>query len=412
MTSNKTLPFFGGGDLESPKKSTNNKNKKKIVFVTNSRADYGKLKPLMKALKDLSPKHPLYNQIAYRIFVCGMHLLEKYGNTYIEILKDGFEHVFLSKPYENEIPMDFALANTITQFSSFIAQEKPDLIIVHGDRIESLACAIVASFNNILCAHIEGGEVSGTLDESIRHSVSKLAHLHYVCNQQAERNLIQMGEKMECIFNIGSSDIDAMLGDLPDFEEVERYYYQIKRFNRNYAILIYHPVVSETIDLPKHVFEVLEGVKASLKNFVVIYPNNDLGSNIILKALEGLKGHDRFIAFPSMRFEYFLTLLKNAQFIIGNSSCGIREAGVYGVPCINCGTRQHNRSDAKHIINVKENKDEIYLAIKKVHQLKSILKKSSHFGQGDSAKRFLASLNLELFDTPTQKSFVIREVKG
>ncbi|WQT02414.1 UDP-N-acetylglucosamine 2-epimerase (hydrolyzing) [Helicobacter pylori] len=398
----------GGGDLESPTKS----NKKKIVFVTNSRADYGKLKPLMKALKDLDSNHPLSNKIAYRIFVCGMHLLEKYGNTYIEILKDGFEHVVLNKPYENEISMDLALANTIMQFSSFIVQEKPDLIIVHGDRLESLACAIVASFNNILCAHVEGGEVSGTLDESIRHSVSKLAHIHYVCNQQAEQNLIQMGEKMECIFNIGSSDIDAMLGDLPSFEEVERYYYQIKRFKKDYAILIYHPVVSEIIELPRHIFEVLEGVRASLKNFVVIYPNNDLGSNIILKALEGLKGDRHFISFPSMRFEYFLTLLKNAAFIIGNSSCGIREAGVYGVPCINCGTRQHNRSDADHIINIKEDKDEIVIAIKKAHRLKSVLKKSSHFGQGDSVKRFLASLTSELFDTPTQKSFVVRKVSG
>ncbi len=366
----------------------------------------------MKALKDLDSKHPLSNQIAYRIFVCGMHLLEKYGNTYIEILKDGFEHVVLNKPYENEISMDLALANTIMQFSSFIVQEKPDLIIVHGDRIESLACTIVASFNNILCAHVEGGEVSGTLDESIRHSVSKLAHIHYVCNQQAEQNLIQMGEKRECIFNIGSSDIDAMLGDLPSFEEVERYYYQIKRFKKDYAILIYHPVVSETIELPRHIFEVLEGVRASLKNFVVIYPNNDLGSNIILKALEGLKGDRHFISFPSMRFEYFLTLLKNAAFIIGNSSCGIREAGVYGVPCINCGTRQHNRSDAEHIINVKEDKEEIATAIKKAHRLKSVLKKSSHFGQGDSVKRFLASLTSELFDTPTQKSFVVRKVSG
>ncbi|WP_104748763.1 UDP-N-acetylglucosamine 2-epimerase [Helicobacter cetorum] len=384
---------------------------KKIVFVTNSRADYGKLKPLMRAIKDLShSKHPLNNQITYRIFVCGMHLLEKYGNTYVEILKDGFEHVFLSKPYENEIAMDLALANTIMQFSSFVAQEKPHLIIVHGDRIESLACAIVASFNNILCAHVEGGEISGTLDESIRHSISKLAHIHYVCNEKAQKNLVQMGEKSEHIFNIGSSDIDVMLGALPSFEETERYYYQIERFKKDYAILIYHSVVSEVENLSKHIFEVLEAIKASKKNFVMIYPNNDLGSNIILKALETLKGHKNFVSFPSMRFEYFLTLLKNAEFIIGNSSCGIREAGVYGVPCINCGTRQNNRSQANHIINVKEDKDEILCAIDKAKDLKSVLEKSSHFGKGDSVKRFLKSLNLELFNTPTQKGFVVRKV--
>ncbi|WP_041594870.1 UDP-N-acetylglucosamine 2-epimerase [Helicobacter cetorum] len=384
---------------------------KKIVFVTNSRADYGKLKPLIKAIRDLKhSKHPLNNQITYRIFVCGMHLLEKYGNTYVEILKDGFENVFLSKPYEDEIAMDLALATTITQFSSFIAQEKPSLIVVHGDRVESLACAIVASFNNILCAHVEGGEVSGTIDESIRHSVSKLAHIHYVCNEDAKSNLIQLGEKKERIFNIGSSDIDVMLGDLPSLEEVLEYYYQIERFKNNYAILIYHPVVSEVLSLPKHIFEVLEAIKMSGKNFITIYPNNDLGSNIILKALETLKGHKNFVSFPSMRFEYFLTLLKNAEFIIGNSSCGIREAGVYGVPCINLGTRQNNRSKASHIINAKEDKNEILLAIDKALNLKNILEKNSHFGKGDSVKQFLASLSLELFDTPTQKSFVVRKV--
>ncbi len=407
MVFNSTL---GGGETCKAKQRGN--HMKKIVFVTNSRADYGKLKPLIKAIKDLkNSKHPLNHQITYRIFVCGMHLLEKYGNTYVEILKDGFENVFLSKPYEDEIAMDLALATTITQFSSFMVQEKPSLIVVHGDRTESLACAIVASFNNILCAHVEGGEVSGTIDESIRHSVSKLAHIHYVCNVDAKLNLIQLGEKKERIFNIGSSDIDVMLGNLPSLEEVLEYYYQIKRFKNNYAILIYHPVVSEVPSLPKHIFEVLEAIKMSGKNFITIYPNNDLGSNIILKALETLSDNkERFVSFPSMRFEYFLTLLKNAEFIIGNSSCGIREAGVYGVPCVNLGTRQNNRSQASHIINARENKDEILCAIDKALKLKNTLKKNSHFGEGNSVKQFLASLNLELFDTPTQKSFVIRKV--
>lgn len=308
--------------------------------------------------------------------------------------------------------MDLALAQTIVQFSHYVRSEQPDLIIIHGDRLESLACSIVGSFNHILSAHVEGGELSGTLDESIRHSISKLAHLHYVCHEGAKDLLLQMGERAENIFVIGSSDIDVMLGKLPHFEEVTQHYYQLQKFGGVYAIFIYHPVTSEILDLPKHIYEVLEGLKLAveqarpaLQNFVVIYPNNDLGSEIILNALQTLKTHPHFVSFPSMKFECFLTLLKHAQFIVGNSSCGIREAGVYGVPCINIGTRQTNRSDAQHIINVEEKSQAIAQAIQKARTLKSHLPRSHDFGKGKSVQRFLQSLTPSLFETPTQKYF-------
>ncbi|MFC3847143.1 UDP-N-acetylglucosamine 2-epimerase, partial [Helicobacter baculiformis] len=317
---------------------------------------------------------------------------------------------------EAHVSMDLDLAQTIIQFSHYVHLEQPDLIVVHGDRLESLACSIVGSFNHILSAHVEGGELSGTLDESIRHSISKLAHLHYVCHEGARDLLLQMGERAENIFVIGSSDIDVMLGKLPSLEEVNQHYYQLQKFKGEYAICIYHPVTSEILDLPKHIYEVLEGLKLAIEqtrptsqNFVMIYPNNDLGSEIILNALQTLKDHAHFVSFPSMKFEYFLTLLKHAQFIVGNSSCGIREAGVYGVPCINIGTRQTNRSYAHHIINVEEEAHAIAAAIQKARNLKPHLVKSYHFGEGRSVQRFLQSLTPSLFDTPTQKYFAPME---
>nr|CCF72445.1 UDP-N-acetylglucosamine 2-epimerase [Helicobacter bizzozeronii] len=387
--------------------------KRHIVFVTNSRADYGKLKPLIQAIDSLEKgtlDHPMAGKISYAIFVCGMHLLEKYGSTYIEIFKDGFSHVFLAKqstPPPPQQSMDLALADTIAKFHDFIDHQRPDLIVFHGDRLETLACAIVGSFNSILSAHIEGGELSGTLDESIRHSVSKLAHLHFVCEERARQILLQMGERAENIFVIGSSDIDVMLGDLPSFSQVQARYSQIQAFKGQYAILIYHPVVSEIIDLPHTIYEILEGCKLATQkgqNFVCIYPNNDLGSEAILNALATLKNDPHFVCFPSMKFEYFLTLLKNAQFIIGNSSAGIREAGVYGVPCLNLGSRQHKRSMASHITQVKEDRHAILEAILEVKN-KPRHKPGYHFGTGQSVAHFLNALSPTLFDTPTQKYF-------
>ncbi|WP_104727846.1 UDP-N-acetylglucosamine 2-epimerase [Helicobacter felis] len=382
--------------------------KKHLVFVTNSRADYGKLKPLIQAIDALEKgklDHPMAGKITYAIFVCGMHLLEKYGSTYIEIFKDGFEHVFLAKATPQE--MDLALADTIKQFHHFVTLQRPDLIIFHGDRLETLACAIVGSFNSILSAHIEGGELSGTLDESIRHSVSKLAHLHFVCEERARQILLQMGERAENIFVIGSSDIDVMLGDLPSFPQVESRYSQIQAFKGEYAIFTYHSVISELIDLPHTIYEILEGCKLASQrgqNFVCIYPNNDLGSETILNALETLKNIPNFVCFPSMKFEYFLTLLKNAQFIIGNSSAGIREAGVYGVPCLNLGSRQYKRAQASHIMQVREDRHAILEAILEVKN-KPRLEPAYHFGTGASVENFLNALTPALFDTPTQKYF-------
>ena len=370
--------------------------RRKILFLTGTRADFGKMKPLMTEVKNAP-------DFEYAIFATGMHVLSRYGSTVIEIQRAGFKNIYSHINQDGSVnsQMDFVLANTIQGLGHYMREFAPDLLVVHGDRIEALAGAIVGALNNILVAHVEGGEVSGTIDDLIRHAVSKLSHLHFVSNEGARKRLIQMGESPDAVFVIGSPDIDIMLSDkLPALTAVKRKY-EIPF--AEYAIFAFHPVTTELHLLRRHTEAVIDAVDASGLNFVVIYPNNDAGSEIILEGLERLRDNPRFRVIPSMRFEYFLTLLKNAIVMVGNSSAGIHEAPVYGVPTVNIGTRQMNRFHYPSILNVAEDKEAILHAF---DNLPTSVMPSLHFGRGESARLFMGHLrNPKLWNTSRQKQF-------
>ncbi|TKB05601.1 UDP-N-acetylglucosamine 2-epimerase [Desulforhopalus sp. IMCC35007] len=370
---------------------------KKILFITGTRADFGKLKPLIRAVEN----HPDFE---YAIFATGMHMLYRYGMTVEEIHKAGFTNIFTFMNQVHGEPMEMVLANTISGLSRYVHESEPDLIVVHGDRVEALAGATVGALRNILVGHIEGGEVSGTIDELIRHSTSKLAHLHFVANQDAEARLIQLGEMRNSIHIIGSPDIDIMLsGQLPDINTVKTYY-EIE-FERH-AILMFHPVTTEIADIPQQVKALINAVLKSSLNYVVIFPNNDSGSKHILDEYKRLEGVNNVKLFPSIRFEYFLSLLKNAQFILGNSSAGIHEAPVFGVPTINIGSRQQNRFSHSSIFNVSCTENEIFEKIETMAQSSQSFPSCKHFGGGKSAQKFISELENDSFwKTSKQKVF-------
>jgi UDP-N-acetylglucosamine 2-epimerase (hydrolysing) len=360
---------------------------KKILFLTGTRADFGKIKSLISILEQ-QPEFEVF------VAVTGMHLQEEYGYTLLEIQRCGYKNVHTFENHTHETTMDLTLAKTIEGLSGYVKTVEPDLILIHGDRVETLAGAIVGSLNNILVAHIEGGEISGTVDELIRHSVSKLSHIHFVSNAEAAKRLKQMGEIKESIFTIGSPDIDVMFSDkLPDLT-VAKKYYQIDF--KSFAIVMFHPVTTENKEMEQYATHFVNALLADNHNYIVVFPNNDLGSKTILKAYERLKGNPRFRVFPSLRFEYFLTLLKNSQFIIGNSSAGIREAPYYGIPIINIGTRQQNRAVHADIINVDYNEKNISEALRTI-DLHQVLQTNADFGQGNSAELFLKCLQKETF---------------
>lgn len=373
---------------------------RRIVFLTGTRADFGKLKALIQvvATSDLFDVH---------IFVTGMHMLSKYGYTCeeVEASQLGNVHKFINQNHHDG--MDAVLAKTIAGFSDYIREIKPDLIIVHGDRVEALAGASVGALNNILVAHVEGGEVSGTVDELMRHAITKMSHIHFVANEEAANRLLQLGEVQSSIFKIGSPDVDIMNSSaLPSLDEV-RSHYDIE-FDQ-YGVLMFHPVTTELENIDKQIKEVVDALIASNENYVVIYPNNDHGSDYILKEYHRLWGLPKFRVFPSMRFEFFLTLLKHASVMVGNSSAGVREAPHFGVPTLNVGSRQNNRAKGRSIINVPACAGKILTALEEAGNLD--LQKEQLFGDGNSAQAFFSVVSDERFwKFGPQKNFVDRKI--
>ena len=221
-----------------------------------------------------------------------------------------------------------------------------------------------------------------------------MSHNHFVSNHDAAKRLKQMGETPESIFEIGSPDIDIMFSDiLPELLTVKKYY---DIDFEDYAIVMFHPVTTEVSKMKNYIENFVKSLLEDNHNYVVIYPNNDLGSQFIIDEYQKLKNNSRFRIFPSLRFEYFLTLLKNSQFIIGNSSAGIREAPYYGIPIINIGTRQQNRAVHADVINVGYELENIQkgLAIINSHEI-SI--SDADYGQGNSSELFLECLRQEKF---------------
>ena len=212
--------------------------RRNILFISGTRADFGKLKPLILRIKS-------ENRFEVQVFTTGMHMLSRYGSTWQEVatVMGGALHPFLNQGPKDS--MDQVLAKTISGISDYVRERSPDLIVVHGDRVEALAGAIVGSLNNTLVAHIEGGELSGTVDEILRHAISKLSQIHFVANEAAANRLLRMGESPSSVHTIGSPDIDILKSpDLPTSIEAKTHY----EINfEEYNIVILHPVTTETV---------------------------------------------------------------------------------------------------------------------------------------------------------------------
>jgi len=378
---------------------------RKILFLTGTRADFGKLKPLIQQV-DAS------EDFDAAVFITGMHTLSRYGYTLDEVyrvlpehrLRDGTRSVYV---YHNQVvgePMERVLSSTIEGLSRYLTEFTPDLIVVHGDRVEALAGAIVGALRNILVAHVEGGEVSGTIDELIRHAVTKMSHIHFVANEEAGRRLRQLGERPEAVHVIGSPDIDLMMSpDLPELSEVRRYY----DINfPDYGVVLFHPVTTDAADTERSANAIADAVLESGRPHVVIYPNNDEGCEFIFTAWKKLEGTDRIKILPSMRVEYFLVMLRNARYLLGNSSAGIRECPVFGTPAINVSSRQNGRAQSRCIINVPGEKVTIGQSMSDLWTNPVRHEPNLHFGSGNSASLFVNALKVPSFwQASTQKLF-------
>ena len=369
---------------------------KKIVFVTGTRADFGKLEPLIDILKN--------NRYQIYIFVTGMHMLREFGLTKLEVhrTKDVEIHEHLNQNRKSNV--NDILVKTIIGFQDYVQLIEPDLVVVHGDRIEAVAAALVCANLNVRLAHIEGGEVSGTIDESYRHVVTKLSHIHFVSSKKAATRLIQLGESVERIWEIGSPELDTHnSADLPSYEETTRHYDIVFP---EYGILIFHSVTTELENIEKQIATLTRAVIASEKNFIVIKPNNDPGSEVILKYFDKLDPQ-KFKIFPSVRFEYFSMLLRNAKIMIGNSSAGVREAPFLGVPSIDYGSRQKNRALASSVTSVEADISESDLTKMIENRWGQKYERDEAYGSGETKCNFLKIINSkEIWNLSLQKYFV------
>lgn len=369
-------------------------SKKKIIFVTSTRADFGKLKSLIKICKK-------NKNFQVHIVITGMHLIGKFGNTYREVLKVFKKNIIKFKNQSLNDGLELILAKTTSKFSNIVKKIKPDLIVIHGDRVEALGCALVGSLNHILTAHIEGGEVSGTIDDTIRHALTKLSHIHFVGSNTAYKRVLKMGENKDSIFNIGSPDIDIILKKkLPNIVHVKKRY--SINFS-NYAILLWHPVTSKTYTLKKDTVKLLNFLEKLNRNVIIIYPNNDPGSSYILNVYSKIK-NKKFKILKSLRFESFLTLLKNSEFIIGNSSSAIYEAPMFNIPSINIGDRQHKRLKLSTIKNYQIDELNTQGIERFIKNFKKA--KRNNFGTGNSDKKFISVIKKkEFWKISNQKIF-------
>ena len=347
-----------------------------LLFVTGTRADFGKLEPLAVAARDAG------HDVAF--WVTGMHMMEKYGLTKQEVARtQGVAvHEFVNQ-VEGD-PQDRILAQTVLGFSTFVAEHKPDLVVIHGDRIEALACALVAATNYIRSAHIEGGEVSGTIDEIFRHCNSKLATHHFVSSEDAKARVRKMGEPDGAIHVIGSPELDFHSARSGVTIDEVRARYELPA--GDFGIVVFHPVTSEAASMGAQARDLFGALDVSGKSFVVIAPNNDPGSDDIFAVLDGLP-KDRFRILPSMRFAHFSELMKNAAVMVGNSSAGVREAPFLGTPSLDVGTRQTNRASAPSLFAVQAS-DTDAIADFIATQWGQRYARHDAFGQGDAAQRF------------------------
>jgi len=374
---------------------------RKILFVSGTRADFGKIEPLALAARDAG------FDVAF--FVTGMHMLERYGLTKIEVHRvEGVAvHEFLNQRPGD--PQDIILAKTVTGFSDYVAEHRPDLIVLHGDRVEATACALVAATNYIRSAHIEGGEVSGTIDEVFRHCNSKLATHHFVSSETARARVMKLGEPAENIHLIGSPELDFHARDSGVSLDEVKARYDIG-FDE-YGIATFHPVTSEADTMGAQAEALFDALGRSGRDFVVIAPNNDPGSEAIFAVLDDLPP-ERFRVLPSMRFAHFSTLMKHAACMVGNSSACVREAPFLGIPSLDVGTRQTARATAASVRPVAA-ADSAAIADFLATEWGKRHPRDTGFGEGRAAARFAEILGDEGFwSAGLQKTFRDHDDEG
>lgn len=369
--------------------------KKRIAIITGTRAEYGIFKPLLKAINESK-------NLELKIIVSGMHLLEEHGMTIDEIKKDGFHIDTIVRMYGKEKGNNTyhskALGIGIINISKALFKIKPSVVVVFGDRLEALAGALAAATLRIPIAHIHGGDKddTGHIDEGIRNSISQFAHIHFTATKKHTQRLTRMGEESWRIFRTGALGLDSILNTQSIPKKVLFRNLGIDD-NKKTILCIFHPNNLEVKFAGKQMHEIMKAISQLRIQTVVVYPNNDAGSQDIISEIKKYN-HLSFVkSFPSLEHDIYINLLKQVDVMIGNSSSGIIETPSLGVPVVNIGIRNSTREHGRNVIFVQPKRKEIANAIKKALYDKKFLtlarRKQDIWGNGTASKKIIMTLN-------------------
>jgi len=371
--------------------------KRKIAVTTGTRAEYGILRPILDEIKKS-------NKLELQLIVTGSHLSKKHGYTINEIKKDGYKinaKINMIPKIHSEFEHAKILGNAIVSFTKIFQKLKPGMNLILGDRDEMLASSVAAYHMNIPNVHIHGGDKSGSLDEYTRHAITKLSNIHFAATRKSAKRILQMGEKSEYIFHVGSPSIDEILKNkITNKNELEKKY-KIK-ITGNEILLLQHPVTTELNKTEMQIRQTLNAITKLGKITIVIGSNLDSRNDIIYKNIQKFATKYNFIKFyPTLPRNDYLGFLKNCGVLVGNSSSGIIEASFFKKPVVNIGTRQKFRERGPNVIDVKKfSQKSISTAILNALNMKSSdLKYSTIYGKGNVSKKIIKHLERIKVDT-------------
>ncbi len=385
---------------------------KKVCIITGSRAEYGLLCQLMHGISNSK-------NLDLQIIATGMHMSHEFGMTYKQIEKDGFKidkklEILLSS--DSPVGVSKSIGLGAISFSETLNDLKPELLVVLGDRFEILSASIAALISRIPVAHIHGGELTeGSIDESIRHSITKMSHLHFVSHEVYKNRVIQLGEDPKKVFNVGALGIDNIKNlTLLDKETLQKSMKFV--FGKRNLLVTFHPVTLENQSSKRHIEELLFAVnKIEDTSIIFTMPNADTDGRIIFEMIEKfVEKKSNLKAFKSLGQLKYLSCLKYVDAVIGNSSSGIIEVPTFKKPTINIGERQRGRLKADSVIDCDSDRFSIEKALKKAFSTKfqSTLKDIVNpYGDGGAADRIIDILEKVSLPGITKKKFYDIEVK-
>lgn len=385
-----------------------NMNKRKICVVVTARPSYSRIKSALTAIKN----HP---DLELQLVIAGSALLDRYGNAVDFIEKDGFEiaaKVFMVLEGENPTTMAKTTGLGVMELTNVFYNLNPDAVITIADRFETISASISAAYQNIPLVHIQGGEVTGSIDEKVRHANTKLADLHLVASDDARERVIKLGENPEHVINTGCPSID-LAKDIAEntqlnFNPIEKYGGVGAQLDweNGYIVVMQHPVTTEYKESKKHIQETLNAIKALSYPSFWFWPNVDAGSDGTsngIRSFRELEKPENIHFFKNMEPLDFLSLLKHSKALVGNSSVGIRECAYLGTPVVNIGNRQNRRNRADNVTDVSYNQVEIESAVKKAINSNKF-EASTIYGKGDAGFKIaeiLATIELRFSKTIT-----------